>query len=261
MIISTTEALLASAFLMKKLQDTSFAYPFSECDTPMQHAYRKTGKEELAKQHTYSIMDCEGRLDSFNTFMTGKFFKAPKMPERLAGLGYDLSAVFREEQPTSIAMVDIGGGHGEMLLEVKEAFPDLPSEGLIVQEYNSAITTIPGITLSSWNYKGHGDPQPIRGARIYSLSHVLHNLPDLDAAQLLKKMSDAMAPYSRLLIHELSKNANNAGIHAAMIELYGGRERYSKEWHQLAELAGLKVTFEACPTFGVGLVEMKKDVS
>ncbi|KAL3432922.1 hypothetical protein BDV09DRAFT_197337 [Aspergillus tetrazonus] len=35
----TTEALLAGAFLMSKLQAKNFAYPFKECETPVQHAY------------------------------------------------------------------------------------------------------------------------------------------------------------------------------------------------------------------------------
>jgi hypothetical protein len=43
-----------------------------------------------------------------------------------------------------------------------------------------------------------------------------------------------------------------------MIEQLGGRERSSKEWKQMASMAGLKVTFEAYPAAGEGLVEMRK---
>jgi hypothetical protein len=154
-------------------------------------------------------------------------------------------------------MVDIGGGRGEMLLDFKAAFPQLQTSDLIVQEFNHDITDIPGVTLATWNYKDES-PQPIKGALIYHLAHILHNLSDLEALRLLKKISEAMAPHSRLLIHEFAKNVNYAKMHAAMITLYGGRERSSAEWHQIADLAGLRVTFEAYPPFAEGLIEMRK---
>jgi hypothetical protein len=108
-----------------------------------------------------------------------------------------------------------------------------------------------------WDYKSEA-PQLVVGALNYSLTHIFHKLSDLDALQLMQKISKAMAPHSRLLIHELSKNTNYGNMHAAMIEQFGGRERSSKEWKQMASMAGLKVTFEAYPAAGEGLVEMRK---
>ena len=67
-----------------------------------------------------------------------------------------------------------------------------------------------------------------------------------------------MGLHSRLLIHEFSKNKNYGNMHATMIELFGGRERSSKEWKKLAAMARLRVTFEAYPDAGEGLVEMQK---
>ena len=74
----------------------------------------------------------------------------------------------------------------------------------------------------------------------------------------MKKISDAMTPYSRLLINEFSKNTTYGKMHATMIELYAGRIRSSREWKQMASIAGLEVTFEAYPIAGEGLVEMRK---
>ncbi|KAF7166157.1 hypothetical protein CNMCM5623_010034 [Aspergillus felis] len=253
----TTEALLGGAFLMRKLEAENFQYPFKERETPFQFAYKSMGQEELAKEHTYSIMTAEGRMDSFNHFMVGKFMKTNTAPDRVRALGYDLESILDDAQAsTPLTMVDIGGGRGEMLLDFKAAFPQLQTSDLIVQEFNHDITDIPGVTLATWNYKDES-PQPIKGALIYHLAHILHNLPDLEAVRLLKKVSDAMAPHSRLLIHEFAKNVNYAKMHAAMIALYGGRERSSTEWHQMAGLAGLRVTFEAYPPFGEGLIEMR----
>ncbi|KAL4803731.1 S-adenosyl-L-methionine-dependent methyltransferase [Aspergillus unguis] len=252
----TTEALLAGAFIMPKLKAENFAYPFKECETPMQYAYQMMGKQQYAGQHTYSIMAAEGRMDSFNTFMVGKFFKPRSTPDRLQTLGYDLESVISESSTKK--MVDVGGGRGEMLLELKDAFPQLAADDLIVEEFNNDLgALIPGITLINWNYKDGDSPQPIKGALVYHLAHILHNLPDLDAARLLQKIAAAMAPYSRLLVHEFSKNVHYAKMHASMVALYGGRERTGSEWRQMAALAGLKVTFEAYPELGEGLVEFR----
>ncbi|KAJ5768784.1 hypothetical protein N7520_003343 [Penicillium odoratum] len=238
----TTEGLMGGAFLMKKLQDTNFAYPFEEKAGPMQYAYELMGDSSLSKSHTYSIMEAQGRMESFNEFMVGKFLKFGTFPERVQSLGYDLRAAL--SAPGSVAMVDIGGGRGELLLEVQAAFPHLSAENLVVQEFNAEIDHIPGIRLMEWNYQT-SPAQPVTGARIYSLQHILHNLPDLAAVALLQKLSRAMAPTSRLLIIEYAKNMTYTNLHATMICLFGGRERSSSEWRQLAQVAGLKVTFEA----------------
>ena len=74
----------------------------------------------------------------------------------------------------------------------------------------------------------------------------------------MQKTAAAMNADSRLLIIEYTKNTTNVPMHATMITLYGGRERSSPEWNQMAALCGLKVTFEAYPDMGECLVEMRK---
>lgn len=127
-----------------------------------------------------------------------------------------------------------------------------------MQEFNDDLGDVDGVTLVTWDFKEGNSPQPIKGALVYHLSHILHNLSDLEAVRLLQKISEAMAPHSRLLIHEFAKNKNNVRLHATMIVLYAGRERSASEWHQMAALAGLKVTFEAYPPLGEGLIEMRR---
>ncbi|KAL3432923.1 hypothetical protein BDV09DRAFT_197338 [Aspergillus tetrazonus] len=117
-------------------------------------------------------MAAEGRLDSFNQFMQGKFFKPRKTPDRLQALGYDFAAVAREAGPsTSTVMVDIGGGRGEMLLELKEAFPQFTAADLIVEEFQSdddlRVDPESEVTFVNWNYKDESSPQPVKGALVY----------------------------------------------------------------------------------------------
>ncbi|CAG8006888.1 unnamed protein product [Penicillium salamii] len=251
----TTEGLMAGAFLMKKLQDTGFAYPFTDADGPLQYAYQLMGQPDLASQHTYSIMEKQGRMDSFNNFMVGKFLKFGTFPDRVKSMGYDLDSALAGSG--SAAMVDIGGGRGELLLEVRAEYPHLRAEELIVQEFNADIDSLSGVSLMEWNFKASGE-QPVRGARIYSLQHILHNLPDLDAVALLQKISRAMSPSSRVLIIEYAKNMTYTSLHASMIALYGGRERSAAEWRQIASLTGLEVTFEKYARAGESLVEMRR---
>ncbi|KAL5001057.1 S-adenosyl-L-methionine-dependent methyltransferase [Aspergillus recurvatus] len=253
----STEILLASAFLFPKLQASNFSYPFRECETPMQFAHQCMGNQEYARMHTYAIMAEEGRMDSFNTFMTSKFFDVESNAVRLQKLGYDIGSVLKSVREDGAKMVDIGGGRGEMLLDFRDALPDLEltDSDLVVEEFNDDIGDIPGITLVRWDYKSEC-PQPIKGAVIYHLAHVVHNLPDLDAVRLLKKIRDAMAPYSRILVHEMARSTDMAFLHAAMMVLFGGRERSPAEFGELAKEAGLRVTFEAFPKFGDGVMEL-----
>ncbi|KAL2859864.1 S-adenosyl-L-methionine-dependent methyltransferase [Aspergillus lucknowensis] len=253
----TTEMLLAAPFLVRKLKAENFAYPFRDRETPFQFAYKMMGNEDYAKKDLYAIMAAEGRMDSFNTFMGEKFTKAQKAHDRLRTLGYDLNAALKDGPSTAIKMVDIGGGRGHLLLELKDAFPQLQTEDLIVEEFNDDLGDISEVKFVRWNYKDQSTPQPIKGALIYHLSHVLHNLPDLEATRLLQRIREAMAPHSRLLVHELTRNVQSAGMHAFMMLVFGGRERVSSEWHQMAALAGLQVTFEAYPDFGPGLIEFR----
>ena len=144
-----------------------------------------------------------------------------------------------------------------MLLEVKTAYPRLGKDNLILQEHFPDHTHAEDLTIQHWDFKDDSE-ESVRGALVYSLTHIYHNLSDLEALRLMKKVSDSMAPYSRMLIHEFAKNSTYGKMQATMIMLYAGRVRSSREWKQMAALTGLEVTFEAYPVAGEGLVEMRK---
>ena len=88
-----------------------------------------------------------------------------------------------------------------MLLEVKAAYPYLGKQSLVLREYHPNQQNADKLTVPRWDFKDDS-PQPISSALVYSLTHIYYNLPDLEALRLMKKVSDAMAPYSRMLIHE-----------------------------------------------------------
>lgn len=241
---------------MRQLKDSNFSYPFDENHTPTQYGYKLIGEERFANEHAYSIMQMQGRMPSFNAFMEGKFGSFGAMPARVKGFGYDLDSALTDGDD-EVVIVDIGGGRGQMLLEVKEAFPHLDKKNLVLQEFGPDDVNSDQLTVMHWDFKSNS-PQPIKGASVYSLTHIYHNLPDLEALALMKKIAEAMGSCSRMLIHEFPKNATYGKMHATMIELYAGRIRSSREWKQMAALAGLEVTFEAYPLAGEGLIEMQR---
>lgn len=142
------------------------------------------------------------------------------MPEHVESFGYHLDATV-SRQENSVVMVDIGGRRGEMLSEVKKAYPHLQPDNLILRDHYARAQQVPRLTIIDWDFKSN-TPQPVVGVLSYSLAHIFHNLPDLDALELMQKISTAMASYSRLLIHKFSKNTNYGNMHAAMIEQFGG---------------------------------------
>lgn len=254
------EGMMAAAFLTRQLQATNFRYPFKERQTPLQYAYESMGKTELAKSDFYGIMAQEGRMQSFNTFMEGKWgIKAElSFPDLAKMCGYELASKL-SSGTGQYSLVDIGGGRGHRLQDVLKSFPDLKPKSLVLQEYSIddvAPEVQEKLTVMAWNFKT--SPQPIENASIYFISWIFHNLPDEAAEDLLKKIASAMGEHSRLLIMEPVKNLNAANLHAIMILILGGRERSSGEWKALAANCGLEVSFEAYPPFGEGMIEMKK---
>ena len=77
-------------------------------------------------------------------------------------------------------VVDIGGGQGELLLELREAYPQLRKRNLILEEFNAAANPRADVTAMVWNFKGLG-PQPIVDADVYNVIHICHVCPTSNA--------------------------------------------------------------------------------
>lgn len=249
---------MAAAFVYPKLIETNFAYPWKDNSAAFQFAYEKMGNTKYANQHIFATMYDQGRMPSFNFFMEGKFGSSTKMPARVRSLGYPHLDKLMLDDNNPVIVVDVGGGQGQMLLELKEAYPHLKAENLILQEFNGAANPRAGITATDWDFKS-STPQPVLGATIYNFMRVFHNTSDIESIKCLKKIAKAMSPTSRIFIQETAKVTGRAKMHAAMIALFAGRERSFKEWRDIADIAGLKVTFEKDgENGGDGLIEMMK---
>lgn len=122
-------------------------------------------------------------------------------------------------------------------------YPHLKRRNLVLREFNADVHPRAYITSMEWDFKGP-TPQPLIGADVYNLTHMCHNTHDLEVMQLLRELSLAMRLKSRLWIQEFTR-LRNSNMYASVIAWFDGGERCEKEWKDMAEIAGLKVTFEA----------------
>ncbi|KAI4116384.1 MAG: hypothetical protein LQ345_003198, partial [Seirophora villosa] len=129
---------------------------------------------------------------------------------RMAKTGIDafpfedrLPDLFKKDQnfdSSSPLLVDIGGGRGQMSRAFSIRCPHVPGR-IIFQDLPQALTNVPspassseGSSSSSIEPMAHDlfQRQPITGARIYYLRHVLHDWPDKQAELILKNTVEAM---------------------------------------------------------------------
>ncbi|KAM0696846.1 hypothetical protein Q7P36_002917 [Cladosporium allicinum] len=96
-------------------------------------------------------------------------------------------------------LVDIGGGVGHQCKDLKARYPSLPGE-VVVQDLQCAKDLeLAGIRGMAYDFF---EAQPVRDARFYYYSAILHDWPDAGCVKILSNVADAMRPgYSRLLIN------------------------------------------------------------
>jgi hypothetical protein len=168
---------------------------------------------------------------------------APPYPffENLAGLKND---------PNAVTLVDIGGGAGQAIGNIKQKYPDVPGK-FILQDLPKSIQSLaPGRAEQlGFDPMIHNffEPQPIKGAKYYHLRRVFHDWNDETCLKILASTKGAMNPsYSRLLIHEFVLPDGNAGPVEATIDLMmmstcDGKERTEGDWHALLRKASFQI--------------------
>jgi hypothetical protein len=156
----------------------------------------------------------------------------------------------RKEFEDARTIVDIGGGHGRLVVDVLKVHAaargvvfDLPAmragaEKLIAQAGLSARCD-----FQSGNVFEERPP----GADVYLLKWVLHDFDDEEAGRILKSIAAAMSEKTRLLVIERlmpeqgRPPANLANADMNMLVLSGGGERTRSEYESLMRAAGLEM--------------------
>jgi hypothetical protein len=150
------------------------------------------------------------------------------------------------------ALVDVGGGVGQVLQDFQLAVPDYTGR-LVLQEQEEVIAAAKSMDVDkegTIELRAHDffTPQPIKGARAYFMRSVLHDWPDKQCRVILGHLRDAMEPgYSRILISDCVLADEKAAWQHLSLDLFmmaqaSSQERTESEWRELVEsCGGLKI--------------------
>jgi hypothetical protein len=155
-------------------------------------------------------------------------------------------------------IVDIGGGRGQALLQLRSAHPELQDGKMemILQDKPPVLDLAgdlgPGIVKMSHDFF---TTQTVKNAHLYYIRRCLHNWTDALVLKILKAIIPAMAKDSRLLIAEMvvpeaenesggkEKNKDDGDMTVYWMDhvmmTFGGRERTRTDWERLLEEVGL----------------------
>jgi SAM-dependent methyltransferase len=144
-------------------------------------------------------------------------------------------------------VVDVGGGHGQLLSEILRRHPhlsgvlfDLPAG---VQMALADVGNFPPHT--EFTAGSFFDSVPT-GADAYILKKVIHDWNDEQAVRILRNCRDAMKPHGRVLVAETIVPPGNEPdtiklIDANMLAVTGGVERTEAQYAALFAAAGLRL--------------------
>ncbi|KAI9822705.1 MAG: hypothetical protein M1827_000424 [Pycnora praestabilis] len=222
------------------LAKTEYHNPTDDTDGPFQYAHN-TNLKLFPWFGEHPAM-----LESFVNWMTGYHVGRPgwmdpdfyPVEERLVhGLKTNEDAVI---------LVDVGGGLGQDLLELKAKHPNLPGR-LILQDQEHTIKKTQNTDSIETTVHDFFKPQPIKGARAYYLHSVLHDWTDERCCDILKQLMTAMErSYSKILINEQVVPDKEASWEITSLDLVmmvagSARERTEAQWRTLLNSVGLRV--------------------
>ncbi|KAL2847559.1 S-adenosyl-L-methionine-dependent methyltransferase [Aspergillus pseudoustus] len=240
------------------LEETDYRNPASASNGIFQYAFG-TDQESF----DFFAADKEYTKD-FNTFMTVQRTRGQQWTEQFNVASRILDGVTIDR--TVPLVVDVAGGVGQDLTLIKNAFQHAtPTAGqLVLQELPHVIDNVPAeLHDPDFEYVKHNflTPQPVKGARIYALKHILHNWPDERALEILRNLAAALTPgYSKLwildsVVPDTGADKKVVALDIAMLGFHGAQERNREQWDTLLAAAGFKVVDLSVLSDGFGLIE------
>ncbi|KAI0852445.1 putative O-methyltransferase [Daldinia vernicosa] len=145
-----------------------------------------------------------------------------------------------------VLLVDVGGGLGHDLLELKEKHPSLPGK-LILQDRPEVISAVSSEGVFEATAHDFFAPQPVKEARAYYLHSVLHDWGDDDCVRILEQLRPAIrSGYSKLLVNEIIVPDRNptwpvTSMDQIVFVLGAMGERTQARWEAILKRAGFKV--------------------
>ncbi|KAI8625554.1 putative O-methyltransferase [Xylariaceae sp. FL1651] len=174
--------------------------------------------------------------------------------------------------PEGATVVDVGGSHGIICIELARQYPDL---NFVVQDLDEPVirdaeAQCPPDVKSRVKYMVHDflTEQPVRNADVYFLRAVLHNWSDTYAVKILRNLIPAFKAGAKIILNdtiipELDKippmmagplRANDLVMH----ELQNAGDREMTEWAALFAKADSRFIFRGgkpCPGSPLSILE------
>ncbi|CZR60091.1 uncharacterized protein PAC_09986 [Phialocephala subalpina] len=151
-----------------------------------------------------------------------------------------------------IVLVDVGGGKGHVVKELKESTEAFKGKGKLVLQ-DMKVVLDGGVVVDDeaelMPYDFLTEEQPIKGAN-YFFKAIFHDWPDPSCLQILKNLKPAMIPTSanptpKLLIIDLvlPDHSPPPGLVLRDINMLviGGKERSLSQWEKLLGEGGFKI--------------------
>ncbi|KAK3393405.1 S-adenosyl-L-methionine-dependent methyltransferase [Podospora didyma] len=228
--------------MVKYFDQFGLKEPTGKLDTVTAFSVNKLG------QTAYDVMLGDpDRTANFMMAMTALEHEYPYLGS------YDLSwavpSAVAEDNGKRPLVVDVGGGKGQTIKAVVKATPGLPVSRCVVEDLPNVAEEaktindpeLAGVTFLGMDFH---DEQPVKGALVYIIRRCLHNYGDDECVLILQKITNAMAPDSRLLIIE-QVMTNPPNEYAAGFDIFmsviGGKERTYEIFEDITSRAGLKI--------------------
>jgi hypothetical protein len=228
------------------MRDTVLLYG----DTPFWHAWGnllhgvETGEQSFQYVFGLALFEYNQQhpehANLFNNMMTE--WTSSVAPTVAAA--YDFSA--------TETLVDVGGGHGQMLASILQAHPTL--YGVLFDLPNVVAGASPlldgaGVADRCQVIGGDAFKAVPEGLETYLLSRVIHDWDDERAIALLARCHQAMKPQGKVLLVErviLTGTTPQVLVLESDVQMlvvsYGGRERTDAEYLALLSAAGFELT-------------------
>lgn len=209
-----------------------------------------TGPFQAAHKSDFAFFDwlvaTPPHLDKFSAFMSAYRAGKPNwydhgfypVAERLVE-GFNSSN-------NEVLLVDVGGGRGHDMSMFVAQHPQHPGK-VVLQDREPVIASIADQDKLPFECQAHDfyTPQPIKGARAYSLHSILHDWDDERGVKILENLKSALIPgYSRVLLNEIVLSEEHPTLAATSMDMMmlahmSVRERTEAHWKEIIEKAGL----------------------
>lgn len=162
---------------------------------------------------------------------------------------------------SDVLLVDVGG-HDVALFAGQH--PSHPDKNILQDREPVIAGVIAGDKKLPFEAQAHDffTPQPVKGARGYSLHSILHDWSDEDGVKILDNLVPALKKgYSRILFNEIVVSEEKPTLHATSMDMmmlahFAASERTETNLREILENVGLKIVkIYTCPGVAESLIE------